>query len=79
MSSLQPLQIAVVGLGGIGSTFAFHLARVGHQAVTAIARPGSARLQQLQRDLGIINEQGEHAPVRISDTLRRGSPTISFW
>ena len=74
MSSPETLRIAVVGVGSIGSTFAFHLARVGRHDVTAIARPGSVRLQQLQHDLGILNEKGEHAPMRISDTLEEGIP-----
>lgn len=38
MTSSRPLQIALVGVGGIGSTFAFQLARAGHNVI-AIARP----------------------------------------
>ena len=68
MASSRPLQIAVVGVGGIGSTFAFHLARAGHQ-VTVIARPGSARLRQLQRDTGILDIHGERAEMRVLDAL----------
>ena len=63
-----PLDIAVLGVGGIGSAFAFQLARSGH-AVTAIARPGSPRLQQMRRDGGIVDIEGTHAPVRVSDGL----------
>ena len=74
MTSVEPLQIAVVGMGGIGSTFAFHLARIGHHDVTAIARPGSPRLQQLQRDRGVLSDKGEHAPMRITDTLDEATP-----
>jgi 2-dehydropantoate 2-reductase len=50
------MKIAVVGLGGIGSTFAFLLARAGHD-VTVIAR--GERLEQLQRDLAIVSTSGE--------------------
>ena len=60
----SPLSIAVLGAGKIGSTFAFQLASVGHHDVTVIARPGSVRLQQLQRDDGIIDIKGERASVR---------------
>jgi 2-dehydropantoate 2-reductase len=62
------LSIAVVGAGAIGSTFAYHLANAGHE-VTAIARPGSARLLQLQRDQGIVLSSGAKAPLRVSDRL----------
>ena len=69
MSASQPLRIAVLGVGGIGSTFAFQLARVGGHDVTVIGRPNSRRLQQLQRDNGIVNINGERADVRVVDTL----------
>jgi len=69
MLSSSSLRIAVLGVGKIGSTFAFQLARTGHHDVTVVARPGSARLQQLQRDNGIVNVKGERANVRISDRL----------
>ncbi|THD64490.1 MAG: ketopantoate reductase family protein [Phenylobacterium sp.] len=62
------MSIAVVGLGGIGSTFAFHLARAGHD-VTAVARPGSARLRQLQRDGGVVRTTGERAQMAVADSL----------
>ena len=74
MTSQKALQIAVVGVGGIGSTFAFYLARVGHHDVTAIARPGSLRLQQLQQDDGIVNDKGEHARVHVADALDKSTP-----
>ena len=64
-----PLRIAVLGAGKIGSTFAFQLARVGCHAVTVIARPGSGRLAQLQRDNGIVDVHGERADVRVIDAL----------
>jgi 2-dehydropantoate 2-reductase len=67
------LRIAVLGVGKIGSTFAFQLARTGHD-VTAIARPGSPRLEQLQRDDGIVDVKGERATVAISETLDEQTP-----
>jgi len=63
------MRIAVVGVGGIGSTFAFQLARTGHHDVTVVARAGSVRLRQLQSDRGIVNTEGERADVRVADTL----------
>lgn len=74
MPSSSPLRIAVLGVGKIGSTFAFQLARSGNHDVTVIARPGSARLQQLRRDNGIVNIKGERASVRIADTLDEQTP-----
>jgi len=69
MPSPKPvLTIAVVGVGAIGSTFAYHLARAGHD-VTAIARPDSVRLLQLQRDNGVILRSGEKAELCVSDRL----------
>ena len=64
----SPLSIAVIGAGKIGSTFAYQLARAGHN-VTVIARPDSLRLEQLQRDQGIILKTGERAEVRVADKL----------
>ncbi len=74
LSSSPVLRIAVVGVGGIGSTFAFQLARTGHHEVTVVARPGSARLRQLQRDHGIVNIGGERAEVRVADMLDEETP-----
>jgi 2-dehydropantoate 2-reductase len=68
------MQIAVVGVGNIGSTFAFQLARIGHHDVTVVARPGSPRFQQLQRDQGIVNTLGERAEMRVTDTLDEKVP-----
>ncbi len=68
-----PLSIAVIGAGKIGSTFAYQLARAGHQ-VTVVARPGSPRLQQLQRDRAIALTTGERAPVQVTGTLDEQSP-----
>jgi 2-dehydropantoate 2-reductase len=73
-TSSSPLRIAVVGLGGIGSTFAFQLARIGHHEVTVVARPGSARLLHLQRDQAIVNVKGERAEVLVADALDEQTP-----
>ena len=70
----SPLSIAVIGLGGIGSAFAFQLARSGGHNVTAVARPDSARLKQLQLDNGIVTTKGERSNVRIADTLDERTP-----
>ncbi len=67
------LAIAVIGVGGIGSTFAYHLARAGHD-VTAVARPGSVRLQQLRRDQGVVRTCGERADLRVADRLDELTP-----
>ena len=74
LHSPTPLRIAIFGVGRIGSTFGFQLARVGQHDVTVLARPGSNRLQQLQRDGGIVNVQGERAKVRVVDTLDEQTP-----
>ncbi len=74
ISPSSPLQIAILGVGGIGSTFAFQLARTGQHEVTAIARPGSARLQQLQQDGSIVNTKGERAPVHVAEALDEAIP-----
>ncbi|MGI9169697.1 MAG: ketopantoate reductase family protein, partial [Caulobacteraceae bacterium] len=58
----------MVGIGGIGSTFAWRLARAGHD-VTAVARPGSPRLDQLRRDRGIEDSTGARAEMRVAETL----------
>jgi 2-dehydropantoate 2-reductase len=70
----SPLRIAILGVGKIGSAFAFQLARAGNHDVTVVARPGSARLQQLQRDGGIVDVKGERASVRVADTLDEETP-----
>lgn len=71
---LPALRIAIVGAGGIGSAFAFQLARIGGHEVTAIARPDSPRWRQLDRDRSIVNSKGERAEVRVSDTLDETIP-----
>ena len=63
------LNIAVLGAGAIGSTFAFQLARVGEHNVTVIARSGSVRLEQLRRDRAIVNVLGERASVEVADRI----------
>ena len=68
-SSSQSLQIAIVGMGGIGSLFAFQFSSVGHHDLTAIARPGSPRLRQLERDGGVVDVQGKRVDMKISDCL----------
>ena len=68
------LRIAVVGAGAIGSTFAFQLARTGGHDVTAVARPGSARLAQLERDCGIVRTTGDRADMHVSATLDEAAP-----
>ena len=68
------LRIAILGVGRIGSTFAFQLARTGRHEVTVVARPGSARFQQLQHDDGIINVKGERAAVRVADAVEEQTP-----
>src|SRR5215469_16398778 len=64
----SPLSIAVIGAGKVGSTFAYQLARAGHD-VTVIARADSLRFRQLQRDQGIILKTGERAEVCVADKL----------
>ena len=69
MPQSSPLRIAVLGAGKIGSAFAFQLARTGGHDVTVIARPGSVRLGQLERDNAIIDIKGERASVGVSSEL----------
>ncbi|WP_437513097.1 ketopantoate reductase family protein [Sorangium sp. So ce1099] len=65
------MQIAILGPGAIGSTFAFQLARAGHD-VTVVAR--NARLAQLQRDGAVVLASGDRAPVRVTAALDEGVP-----
>ena len=67
------LSIAIIGVGRIGSAFAYQLARAGHD-VTVVARPGSRRLSQLQRDRAIISTAGERAEVKVADHLDERTP-----
>jgi 2-dehydropantoate 2-reductase len=73
MTTAQPLTIAIVGVGQIGSAFAYWLAKAGHN-VTAIARPDSTRLFQLRRDSGILLQSGKGIAVKISDQLDETLP-----
>jgi 2-dehydropantoate 2-reductase len=66
------MKIAILGPGSIGSTFAFHLAKAGHE-VTVIAR--GQRLEQLSRASAITKTSGESAPVQVAPAL---DPTIDF-
>ncbi len=60
------MQIAVLGAGAIGSTFAYRLARAGH-AVTVVAR--GARLELLRRDGAVVLTSGERAAVEVCAEL----------
>lgn len=70
----SPLRIAIVGVGNIGSTFAFQLARIGGHDVTVVARPDSKRLEQLRRDGAIVDVKGERASVHVTDALDEQTP-----
>lgn len=74
MPTVSPLRIAVVGGGNIGSTFAFQLACFGRHDVTVVARPGSARLAQLQRDRGIVKPGGARADLTVAPALDASVP-----
>ena len=69
----SPLSIAVVGVGRIGSAYAYQLARAGHD-LTVVARPNSDRLAQLERDRGIVLTTGERADVRVAERLDEQTP-----
>jgi predicted dinucleotide-binding enzyme len=62
------LNIAIIGAGGIGSAFAHKLARADHK-LTVIARPDSARHQQLQRDQGIVDKDEVKVAMQVADRL----------
>jgi 2-dehydropantoate 2-reductase len=68
LKSVPPISIAVVGVGRIGSTFAYKLAGAGHD-VTLVARRGSQRFEQLKRDGGILLKTGERTQMRVVDEL----------
>lgn len=72
-SRTSPLSIAVVGPGGIGSTFAYYLAQTGHD-VTVVARPGSPRLKRLQQDGGVIRTSGDRSAMRVLPQLDENAP-----
>ncbi|MGH2886607.1 MAG: ketopantoate reductase family protein [Solirubrobacteraceae bacterium] len=72
-TSTPPRSLAVIGVGRIGSAFAYQLARAGHD-VTVVARPGSTRLAQLERDHGIVLSTGERAAMTVADRLDEQRP-----
>lgn len=65
------MQIAIIGPGGIGSTFAFQLSQAGHD-VTVVAR--GKRLAQLQRAQAIETVGGARAPVQVAAALDAQTP-----
>lgn len=69
--TLLQMKIAIIGPGGIGSTFAFQLARAGHE-VTVVAR--GKRLEQLARDQAIVDRSGQRAAVQVSAALDTATP-----
>lgn len=66
------MKIAVLGPGAIGSTFAFQLARAGHE-VTLVAR--GSRLEELKREAAVVKTSGERAPVEVWASL---DPSAAF-
>lgn len=66
------MKIAIYGTGPIGSTFALHLSKGGHD-VTCIAR--GPRLSQLREDGAIVTVDGDRAPITPAETL---DPAIPF-
>ena len=67
--SSSPLSIAVLGVGNIGSTYAYYLSRAGH-TVTAIARPNSTRLTQLTTTQHItLDTNNQQAAITPTDHL----------
>jgi len=65
------MNIAVIGAGRIGSAFAFHLARAGHE-LTVIAR--GSRLDALRGEGAIVALGGERAPVGVAAELNTTVP-----
>ncbi len=63
---VRAMNIAILGTGAIGSTFAYHLSKAGH-TVTAIAR--GQREEQLRRDGAIVLVSGERTPVEVAPQL----------
>ncbi|MFV8752342.1 ketopantoate reductase family protein [Nannocystaceae bacterium ST9] len=68
---LAGMNVAVIGPGRIGSTFALYLARAGHD-VTVVAR--GARLEALRREPAIVAVDGTRAPVRPVEALDLAEP-----
>jgi 2-dehydropantoate 2-reductase len=65
------MRIAIVGTGRIGSTFAFHLGKAGHE-ITVIAR--GKRLEELKADPAITSVQDVRVPVKPSAALDQNTP-----
>lgn len=65
------MKIAVIGVGAIGSTFAYKLSQAGHD-VTVIAR--GIRLEQLKQTKAIEDIHGNRAQVQVADALNAGTP-----
>ena len=60
------MNIAVIGLGAIGTTFAYLLSRGGHQ-VTVVAR--GERLKTIRRDGSLVHVNGNRAQVQVAESL----------
>lgn len=67
------LRTAIPGLGPVGSTFAVHLARAGHD-VTGIAR--NQRFEQVKADGGVVTVKGERASFPVEPVR---DPTTRWW
>ncbi|WP_437328310.1 ketopantoate reductase family protein [Sorangium sp. So ce381] len=65
------MKIAILGPGAIGSTFAWHLSRAGHD-VTVVAR--GARLRWLEEQRTIVRGDGERAGVTVASSLDAATP-----
>lgn len=66
------VNIAIYGTGPIGSAYAFHLAKAGHD-VTCIAR--GERLAQLSAERAIVTVSGERASITPAETL---DPSLAY-
>ncbi|MBL8954157.1 MAG: NAD(P)-binding domain-containing protein [Myxococcaceae bacterium] len=66
------MHLAIIGAGRMGSAFAWHLARAGHD-VTVVAR--GERLERLKRDGGIETVGGVKAAVKTAPGL---DPTVEW-
>lgn len=65
-------QIAVLGAGRIGSAFAYHLARVGHD-ITVVAR--GKRLAELEAAAAIVDVSGQRSPATMAGAL---DPAVAY-
>lgn len=71
MGIFSAMKIAILGPGAIGSTFAWHLSRAGHD-VTVVAR--GARLRWLEEERAIVRGDGERAGVTVASSLDAATP-----